>query len=790
MHAASGAAVSTLPATRLEFGLSNLDVTWMTGSGVPWRYRYQYLSAGVNTGSGWETWQNPALPPGQFAVDFMSNSSSGAANYIPVFTYYELLQSNPHVGSTESDRDFSNLNNAATMSAYYANFSLLMQKAGAYQKPVVVHVEPDFWGYMQQLAGGGSASAITAMVKSSGFAAASAFPDNLVGFASELKYLRDTYAPNVLLAMHASMWSSGIDVGSTTDPAVNAAAEADKTAAFLNSAGMWDLVFNDVDDHDAAWWELASCGSPPCVNQYFTHWWDTTNSRFPNFSRYLAWVAELHAMTSRQQVVWQVPVGNQYFLTMNNTCGHYQDNVAPYFIAHASDLFNAGLVAVLFGSGNQCQTTNDDSAAHDGITNNGGKPTTDLLGGCSACNTATSVWPDDDGGYLRTFVGLYYAGCKSATVVPAPGSFALGATIAFTAGATGCTSPEFEYWVLAPGGSWQVLRPYSSNAGFSWSTSGLAAGTYQVAVWVRQHGDGAPYYDVGAGGTYTLTGCTSASLTPTPGSFGLGSTIAFTATAAGCSNPEFEYWVLPPGGYWQLLRAYGAAGFSWNTAALPVGTYQIAVWARQNGGGTPTYETGAGGAYVLTGCTSASVTPVPGSFALGSTIAFTASASGCSNPEFEYWVLAPGGYWQLLRAYGAGAFSWNTSGLPLGTYQIAIWARQHGGGTPTYETAAGGGYTLTGCSSASLTPPPGSFGRGTTVSFTAGASGCSNPEFEYWVLAPGGYWQLLRGYGTASFNWNTSALPAGTYQIAVWARQQGSGTATYEAGAGGGYTLS
>lgn len=45
-----------LPATRLEFGLSNGDVTWMTSSGVPWRYRFTYLAGGTNTPSNWLTW--------------------------------------------------------------------------------------------------------------------------------------------------------------------------------------------------------------------------------------------------------------------------------------------------------------------------------------------------------------------------------------------------------------------------------------------------------------------------------------------------------------------------------------------------------------------------------------------------------------------------------------------------------------------------------------------------------------------------------------------------------------
>src|ERR1700716_902218 len=147
------------------FGLANgpSDIGWMTSSGVPWGYRYQYLAGGVNTGTGWETWNTP---PGQFAGYYMTNSANN--RYFPVFTYYELLQSNPSTGTNESDRDFSNLNNAATMNAYYANFVLLMQKAAAFGGQVIVQVEPDLWGYLEQRAAGGAAATLPAKVSGSG----------------------------------------------------------------------------------------------------------------------------------------------------------------------------------------------------------------------------------------------------------------------------------------------------------------------------------------------------------------------------------------------------------------------------------------------------------------------------------------------------------------------------------------------------------------------------------------------------------------------------------------------
>ena len=67
-----------------------------TRNGTKWDFRYQYLSAGVNTGNGWATWNSPA---GQFATYYMDDSA--ANGYIPAFVYYMLLQSNGPGGNGE-----------------------------------------------------------------------------------------------------------------------------------------------------------------------------------------------------------------------------------------------------------------------------------------------------------------------------------------------------------------------------------------------------------------------------------------------------------------------------------------------------------------------------------------------------------------------------------------------------------------------------------------------------------------------------------------------------------------
>jgi len=128
---------------------------------------------------------------------------------------------------------------------------------------------------------------------------------------------------------------------------------------------------------------------------------DRYNKTFPNFARYLDFLSGLSKGTHRRMVLWQVPIGNQYFDTMDNTQGHYQDNRAEYILGHVSDFAKAGVISVLFGAGNN--GTKNIDAMQDGITNP--DPITSYQ--CDGTNDHESQYADDDGGYLRIFVGKY-----------------------------------------------------------------------------------------------------------------------------------------------------------------------------------------------------------------------------------------------------------------------------------------------------------------------------------------------------------------------------------------------
>src|SRR5437899_2125837 len=69
---------------------------------APFGFRYQYLSGGVNTGSGWSTWNSD----GAFASMYVRDS--WAHGLVPVLSYYMLLQSKP-AGGDEAQTDLAHL---------------------------------------------------------------------------------------------------------------------------------------------------------------------------------------------------------------------------------------------------------------------------------------------------------------------------------------------------------------------------------------------------------------------------------------------------------------------------------------------------------------------------------------------------------------------------------------------------------------------------------------------------------------------------------------------------------
>jgi hypothetical protein len=413
--AGAAAQPSQLP-THFAFGLgAGQGDTWMPQSGIAWDYRMQYLAGGVNTGSGWETWN----AQGTFALNYATESAQHG--YIPVFPYYKLLQSSGSCGScAENQKDITNLNTPNVMSAYYQNFAELMQRLGpgtyagisGFGKTAVVNIEPDFvGGYAVQAVNnngvcfgfctgqGNDPTFLKASVASSGVAAVAAYPNTYAGFIQALAHLRDLYAPNVVLGLDVSTWATGDDIGLDSNPNTNIAGLGTQVGTFLSKAGPHDVLFNDPLDRDAGQYKTVFGQN---------RWWDRLNVSAPNFQRWEQYLKATSAADGGKSVVlWQVPVGNQYFDTENNTDGHYQDNRPEYIFGHIPELIQAGVTGAIFASGNSGNTTYGD-AKKDCVTNPASFCTGDGVSTGQVCNNHTSSVSDDDGGFIRMSARSYY----------------------------------------------------------------------------------------------------------------------------------------------------------------------------------------------------------------------------------------------------------------------------------------------------------------------------------------------------------------------------------------------
>jgi hypothetical protein len=351
---------------------------------APFGFRYQYLAGGVNTGSGWATWN----PGGAFVTYYVQDSV--AHHTIPVLTYYMLLQSKP-AGGDEAHADLANATNVETMKAYWADVRLLFQRIRqATSKPVVVHVEPDFWGYVEQAARADDASTVPAAVASTGVAELAALPNTAAGFAQAFVKLRDALAPNVLLAYHLSGWGTKHDIVYEDPPDATVRAYAARSAAFERSLhARFDLSFEDFSDRDAGFYEKQQGNK-------------ATWFKPADFHRHLVYAATFVRATGLRMVAWQIPLGNTLMRAENDSWGHYQDNRVQWLLgdkdrAHLAGYVKAGFAGFLFGGGAGGTTCACD-AQHDGVTN---PPPIDG-------NTRLSLSADDDGGYFRAQARAYY----------------------------------------------------------------------------------------------------------------------------------------------------------------------------------------------------------------------------------------------------------------------------------------------------------------------------------------------------------------------------------------------
>ena len=182
-------------------------------------------------------------------------------------------------------------------------------------------------------------------------------------------------------------------------------------------------------------------------------------------------------------------------------------------------------------------------------------------------------------------------------------------------------------------------------------------------------------------------------------------------------------------------------------------------------------------------------TNLAGPQAPGSVISFTADASGGTAPyQYKWWVLS-GGVWTMAREWGSSA-TLNWQPTTAGSYVVAVWGRNAGVTADASQALAQVPYDISNSIGGSYaqSASPANFAQltlssltsnlaspqvpGTTVTFSAAASGGTAPYQYKWWLSDGTAWSVVRDWNTSpSMTWRPTT--AGPYTVAVWARNAG-----------------
>jgi hypothetical protein len=349
----------------------------------------------------------------------------------------------------------------------------------------------------------------------------------------------------------------------------------------------------------------------------------------------------------------------------------------------------------------------------------------------------------------------------------------LGSTVTWTASATGGETPyEFQFKVYDANGAWSVVQPWSTSNTYSW-TPGVASANYRVMAQVRGAGNTAPSGELAVWKPFTINArATSVTLTPTLTSPRIpGTSIVWWAVADGGEQPYSYQFLIWNGSVWTVARAWDTSGsFNW-TPTVANANYFVAVQARSAWNSGDKEVSTSRPFSILPPVSSVSVTPdIAAPRAPGTTVTFTAAASGGQGPYQYQWSVYNGTTWTVVRAWSTNSvYAWTPT--VAYAYQVKVqarsswntWGAERETTMPYYIGAVVTAATITPNLSS---PRP----RNTTIRWTASASGGEAPYEYRWTVWNGSVWTLMGGWSTSNiFDWTPTSANA-NYKVGVAVR--------------------
>ena len=337
------------------------------------------------------------------------------------------------------------------------------------------------------------------------------------------------------------------------------------------------------------------------------------------------------------------------------------------------------------------------------------------------------------------------------TFNPVSKTVAAGLPAAFTASASGTPAPTVQWQSSTNGTTWTNIAGATATT-YTVTAASAITGTQYRAMFTNSAGTVATT-------AATLTVNTPPVVTTNPVSqvVNAGTQVTFTAAATDAATPTVQWQVSASGGTWTNIFGATSTSYSITTTAAMAGNQYRAVFTDSSG------LTAATTAAMLTVISAPAVTANPSAQTVtpGTTASFTAAASGTPAPTVQWQVSTDGSTWNNISGATATTYSLSATITANGYQYRAVFTNSQG--TATTSAAK---LTVTTVPLVITSPTSQAVVAGTTVSFTAAATGATNTQWQSSTNG-GSTWINIVGATSPTYSVTAAAAMSG-YQYRVY----------------------
>lgn len=311
---------------RVLIGLGSSPIDQMKSQDIHPDIVDAYL-VGVGAGA-WPSWNSP---DGAYLT--YTAQAIQAYGAVPMFTLYQM--------ATNGEGNMGVLTDAAFMNKYWGQVRLMYQRIADLGTPVLVNLEPDFWGFVAAQAPNRDATRMAALVNNQ--PECSGLPNTAAGLGQCLVQMGRQIAPKVLLGFPPAFWN-----GTPAEVGMQMRAVGAHQA---------DFIVAQTSDRDAGCREVPS---PPaeCTGRTGPFYWDENNIASPNFHESQNQFSAYRAALGNGLPIlwWQTPMGVPS-ATPGGTDQHYRNNHVNYMLRNTQEYGDMHTFAIVFSPGASHQTS-------------------------------------------------------------------------------------------------------------------------------------------------------------------------------------------------------------------------------------------------------------------------------------------------------------------------------------------------------------------------------------------------------------------------------------------------